>query len=62
METLLEVLGLREQGTLHSMAPHDLFFIRALPSRIGDVADFSNMEKKAQRLIQNGNTEKCIPN
>ena len=40
----------------------DLFFIRPLPSRTGDIADFSNTEKQAQSPRQNEKMEKYVPN
>ena len=61
MEILPEASGLGEEGTLQSRALQDLFFIRPLSSRTGDIADFPNTEKQAQRLKQN-KTEKFIPN
>ena len=37
-----EVPGSGEEGTLYCRALMDLFFIRPLLSRAGDVSDFSN--------------------
>lgn len=37
-------------------------FIKAFPSRIGDKADFSSVQKQAWRLKQNEKTEKSVPN
>ena len=56
LDTLPESPGPGEQGTLHSKILQDLFFIKPLPLRTGDVADFSNTEKQAQRLRQNERT------
>lgn len=56
LETFPEVPGPGEQGTLHNRALSDLFFIRPLPSRTGDVAKFPNTEKQAKRLRQNEKT------
>lgn len=50
LETLPKVPGPEEQETLHGRALRDLFFIRILCRRIGDIADFIYTEKKAQRL------------
>ena len=61
METLLEAPGPGEQGTLHSRALQDLFFIRPLPSRTGDIADFPNTQKQAERLRQKEETEEFAP-
>ena len=41
-ETPPETPGSGEQRTLHCRAPQNLFFIRPLLSRSGDVADFPN--------------------
>ena len=40
-----EVPGSGEEGTLRCRALQDLFFIRPLLSRAGDIADFPNIEK-----------------
>ena len=56
LETLPEAPEPGEQGTRQNRALHDLCFIRPLPSITGDVADFSNTEKQAQRLRQNERT------
>ena len=40
-----EALGSSKQGTWCYRAPQDLFFIRPLLSRAGDIADFPNREK-----------------
>ena len=61
LETLSEVPDPGEQGTPHSRAIQDLFFIRPLPSKTADVVDFPNTEKQAQRLRKNEKTEKFIP-
>ena len=53
--------GLRKQDTLHCQALQD-FFIKPLPSRTEDVADFPNTQKKAQKLRQNEKTEEFVPN
>lgn len=45
-----EVPGSGEQGTLHHRALQNLFFINPLVSRTGDIADFSNTLKQAQRV------------
>lgn len=40
LETLLEMPGPAEQETLCGRMRQDLFFIRSLPSRMRDVANF----------------------
>ena len=47
-KTLPKVPGPREQGTLHCRASQDLFFIKPIPSKARDVADF-NTQKQTQR-------------
>jgi len=56
-----EVSGSAEQGMLHCRALQDLF-IKAIPSRTGDVPDSPNIQKQAQRLRQNEMTEEFDPN
>ena len=62
LKTLSEVLGPGEHGTLHCRALLDLFFIRPLPSRTGDIPDFPNIEKQDQRIRKNKKTEVFVPN
>ena len=45
LETFLEVPDPGEQRTLHGSEQQDILFIRPLPSRTGDIADFPNTEK-----------------
>lgn len=45
LEIFLEVLGPREQGTLHGGALQDPHFVSPLPSTTGDIADFFKKEK-----------------
>ena len=52
-----EVPSSREQGTLHCRALQDLFFIKLLPLRVEDVADFPSTQKQTQRVRQNEETE-----
>ena len=51
-----------KQGTLHYRASQDIFFKRPLLSKAGDLADFPNTKKQIQRVRQNNETEKYIPN
>ena len=44
----LEALGSDEQGILHCKALHDLFFIRPLLSRTGDIDDFPNRNRQRE--------------
>ena len=50
METLSEVSGTGEKATLHSRALQDLFFIRLLPSRTGDVVTFPTQSNRHRNL------------
>lgn len=59
LEILPEVPGPGKQETLHGTALHDLFFITL---KIGDIADFPNTQKHAQRLRQNEKTDELVPN
>ena len=54
--------GSAEQETLNCRALQDLFFIRALLSRAGDIADFPNTKKQSQRVRQPEETEEYVPN
>lgn len=56
LETLSKIPGFGEEGTLHSKALQDLLFIKPLPSRTGDKANFTNIQKQEQRLEQNEKT------
>ena len=47
---------------MHCRALEDLFFVRPLLSRAGDVADFPNTQKQTQRVMQNEETEQDVPN
>ena len=42
-------------------APEDLFLIRPLLSRSGDITDFPNTYKQTQNVKQNEETEEYIP-
>ena len=41
--------GSGEHGILHYRAPQDLFFMKPLLSRKGEVPDFTNRKKQTQR-------------
>ena len=51
-----------EEGTLHFRALQDLFFIKLLLSRVGDITDFPNTWKWTQKVRQNEETEEYVPN
>ena len=51
-----------DQRTLHCNAPQDLFFIRPLLSKAGDIADVPKILKNSHRVTQNEDTEEYIPN
>lgn len=56
LETIPKVPGHGEQRTLPGKALQNLFFIRLMPSRTGDIADFPNTEgEKTQTHRQNEN-------
>ena len=48
--------GSGEQGTICYKAPWNIFFIRS-----GEVADFANTQKQAQRVRQSEESEEYIP-
>ena len=50
LETLLEAPGPGEQRTLYCRAQQDLFFIKPLPSRTRDIADFPNTRDRLKDL------------
>lgn len=50
LETHLEVPGPGEQGTQHCRALQDIYFIRSLCSRNGNVGDFPKTQKQARDL------------
>ena len=56
------MLGPGEEGQLPGRALQNIFFKKPLPSKTGDVADFPNTEKQAERLRQNEKTEEFVPN
>ena len=60
-ETFPEIPGPGEQGTLHCRALQGLFFIRLLSLRAREIADFPNTQKKIQKVRQNEETQKHLP-
>ena len=57
-----EVLVSGGQGTLHYRAPKNFFSIGLLLSRSGDINDFPNTKKWTQRIRQNEEKVKYVPN
>lgn len=47
---------------LHCRTLQELFFIKPLLLRAGDVADLPNTEKQMQRAGQNEETQECVSN
>ena len=54
--------GSSEQETVHCRTLKDLFFIRLLLSRTGNVAEFPDTQKQTQRVRQNEETEEYVAN
>lgn len=45
----------------HGRVLQDLFFMRSLPSRTGDIVDFIDTQKWVQSLRRNEKTEELVP-